>query len=431
MVKYFVSLFCCIAVVTRAQDLVFRSVNKLPAYINSSAEEVSPLVSPDGKSLYFVRVLSPENTGGRFSGADVWVSHYDSTRSTWSKPSNKSDVFNDKANNAVVGIGNHSDIIYQLNASATKKVRGIYFSTRNSNSWTQPELISIPFLTTEEYLGAYVSPDFDVMLLSMKDADSKGQEDLYVSLRNTNGEWSKPLNLGSVINTPGFEISPFLTPDKKRLYFASNGHPGMGDADIFYSNRLGDSWEAWSAPVNLGEKVNSKKFDAYFTIRDSIGYFCSNRAGQFSDLFEARVQEPVDSTQLRIKKIVAEAQGLLDDLNDEGGNSTAPSFDSLFVSFDENSVAMNKTSEGQLNKMISFIKKRDSNTLTLVAYSVYSNDFNADTQNDDLWYKRLEVIKNFFEKASVPNLNIKYELKKQDKKEWAGKKGLVEVRYQQ
>jgi len=149
MVKYFVSLFCCIAFVSRAQDLVFRSVNKLPAYINSSAEEVSPLVSPDGKSLYFVRVLSPENTGGRFSGADVWVSHYDSTRSTWSKPSNKGDVFNDKANNEVVGIGNHSDIIYQLNASATKKVRGIYSSTRNFNSWTQPELIPIPFLTTE------------------------------------------------------------------------------------------------------------------------------------------------------------------------------------------------------------------------------------------------------------------------------------------
>jgi len=63
----------------------------------------------------------------------------------------------------VVGIGNHSDIIYQLNASATKKVRGIYFSTRNSNSWTQPELIPIPFLTTEEYLGAY---PFAVILVS-------------------------------------------------------------------------------------------------------------------------------------------------------------------------------------------------------------------------------------------------------------------------
>src|SRR6267143_3793901 len=196
MVKYFIFLFCCIAFATSAQDLAFSTVKKLPASINSSAEEVSPLVSPDGKSLYFVRVLSPENIGGQFSGADIWVSHYDSAKSSWGRPSNTHDVFNDKAHSAIVGINNRSDVVYQLNASATRKVHGIYSSTHIKNSWTPPELIPIPFLTTEEFLGVYVSPDFDVMLLSMKDPDSKGQEDLYVSLKNTNGEWSKPLNLG-------------------------------------------------------------------------------------------------------------------------------------------------------------------------------------------------------------------------------------------
>jgi hypothetical protein len=431
MVKYFIFPLCWMAVAASAQNLAFSTVKKLPAYINSSAEEASPLVSPDGKSLYFVRVLCPENVGGQFSGADVWVSHYDSVKSSWGKPTNVKDVFNDKANNEVVGIGNHSDVIYQLNASASKKVRGIYFSTHRNNSWTTPELIPIPFLTTEEFLGVYVSPDLDVIVLSMKDTNSKGQEDLYVSLKNTTGEWSKPLNLGTVINTPGFEISPFLTSDKKRLYFASNGHPGLGDADIFYSDRLGDSWETWSVPVNLGNKVNSKKFDAYFTIRDSLAYFCSNRDGRFSDLFGARLQDAVDSTQQRIKKIVAEAQILLDDLNDEGGNSITPTLpDSLFVRFDDHSIEMNKMSVGQLNKVINLIKKRASNTLTLVAYSMYTNDFSADSQSDDLWYKRLEVIKNFFENASVPNLNIKYELKKVDRKERADRNGLVEVRYQ-
>src|SRR5258706_5434439 len=430
MVKYFVLLICWIAFDASAQDLAFSTVKKLPSYINSNAEEVSPLVSPDGKSLYFVRVLCPENIGGRFSGADVWVSHYDSIHSNWGKPSNTNEVFNDKAHNEVVGIGSHSDVIYQLNASASKKVRGIYFSTHNNKSWTPPQLIPIPFLTTEEFLGIYVSPDLAVMVLSMKEPDGKGQEDLYVSLKDTKGGWSKPHPLGPVINTPGFEISPFLTSDKKRLYFASNGHPGLGDADIFYSNRLDDSWETWSVPVNLGDKVNSKKFDAYFMIRDSLAYFCSNRDGQFSDLYGARIQDPVDSTQLRIKKIVAEAQTLLDDLNDEGGNSTAAVPDSLYVRFDENSIEMNKTSVGQLNGMINTIKNRASNNLTLIAYSTYSNDFNADSQSDDLWYKRLEVIKNFFEQASVPNLNINFELKKQDKKERADTNGLIEVRCQ-
>ena len=268
--------------------------------------------------------------------------------------------------------------------------------------------------------------------MSMKDADSKGQEDLYVSLKNGNGEWSKPVNLGSAINTAGFEISPFLTTDKKRLYFASNGHPGLGDADIFYSDRLGNSWETWSVPVNLGDKINSKKFDAYFSIRDSVAYFCSNRDGQFSDLYKASKQEVVDSTQLRVKKIVAEAQTILADLGDDGNDSnvTVTTLDSLFVHFDLNSAEMNRASVGQLNKMIDLMKKRQSNTLTLVAYSTYSNDFNADSQNDDLWYKRLEVIKTFLQKASVPNLNINYELKKQDRKERTDRDGLVQVRCQ-
>src|SRR6185503_14219383 len=97
-----------------------------------------------------------------------------------------------------------------------------------------------------EFLGMYISPDCDVILLSMKKDDSKGQEDLYVSLKDAAGQWSIPRNLGPVINTRGFEMSPFLSPDKKRLYFASNGHRGLGDADIFYSNRLDDSWERWS-----------------------------------------------------------------------------------------------------------------------------------------------------------------------------------------
>src|SRR3979490_1026708 len=147
MVKYFISFFCWIAFAASGQDLVFSSVSKLPAGINSNAEEASPLVSPDGKSLYFVRVLCPENVGGKFSGADVWVSHYEPTKSSWGKPTNTNEVFNDKGHNEVVGIGSHGDVIYQLNTSASKKVRGIYFSTRSNNSWKPPELIPLPFLT--------------------------------------------------------------------------------------------------------------------------------------------------------------------------------------------------------------------------------------------------------------------------------------------
>jgi hypothetical protein len=96
--------------------------------------------------------------------------------------------------------------------------------------------------------------------------------------------------MGTTINSRGYEISPYLSADKKRLYFASNGHGGEGDADIFYSERLYNSWETWSVPVNLGNSINSKKFDAYFSIYgDTIAYFASNRDGRYADLYEAKV----------------------------------------------------------------------------------------------------------------------------------------------
>jgi hypothetical protein len=96
--------------------------------------------------------------------------------------------------------------------------------------------------------------------------------------------------MGATLNTGGFEISPFLSADKKKLYFASNGRKGEGDADIYSSDRLYNSWETWSVPVNLGKVVNSPKFDAYFSIYgDSVAYFASNRASEFADLYQVKV----------------------------------------------------------------------------------------------------------------------------------------------
>ena len=128
------------------------------------------------------------------------------------------------------------------------------------------------------------------MIFSMKAEDTRGEEDLYFSVKSSTGQWSVPKNMGATLNTRGYEISPYLSDDKKRLYFASNGHEGEGDADIFYSERLYNSWETWSLPVNLGKAVNSNKFDAYFSIYgDSVAYFASNRDGRYADIYQIEV----------------------------------------------------------------------------------------------------------------------------------------------
>jgi hypothetical protein len=283
--RFFLSGFFLVSVIAvRSQQLEFTQPVKLPSTINSAAEEAMPLLSPDGRKLYFGRALFTENEGGEYAGQDIWMSEYVS--GSWKKASNVKSI-NNRNNNSVVGMSKDGKIFYFVNASPFQKMNGIYATGEIERARAiRPELISIPGIDNQDFIGFYVSPDLDVIFLSMKAPDS-GSEDLYYSVKEKGGLWIKPRNLGATINTPGFEISPFLSPDKKRLYFSSNGHPGSGDADIFYSERLYDSWETWTVPVNLGSSVNSDKFDAYFSIYgDTLAFFASNREGTYADLYQ-------------------------------------------------------------------------------------------------------------------------------------------------
>lgn len=272
-----------------AQLLEFHSVKKLSSTVNTTGEECLPLLSPDGRQLFFSRALFAGNTGGKFSGLDVWFS--EASGDTWKNPSNDLPAgINTEGHNVLVGMSVDGNKKYFVSSALNQKVHGIYSVSRINNYSTRPEFVMVPGIENENFLGVYVSPDFDVMLFSMKGPDSRGEEDLYFSVKSAGGQWSKPKNMGSTINTKGYEISPFLSQDKRRLYFSSNGHAGEGSADIFYSERLYNSWETWSVPVNAGKNINSKKFDAYFSIYgDSIAFFSSNRDSKFADIFEAKV----------------------------------------------------------------------------------------------------------------------------------------------
>ncbi|HEY0656341.1 MAG TPA: hypothetical protein VGD65_24580 [Chryseosolibacter sp.] len=272
-----------------AQQFEFGDPKKLPGAINSAAEEAMPLLSRDGKKLFFTRALSEQNEGGVYGGQDIWVS--DAVNGQWAKASNKLSI-NTKDNNTVVGVDRDGQTLFFTDGAHGRRMNGIYMTRLQGSKFTKPELIPIPGIDNLDFIGFYVSPDRDVIFISMKASDSRGEEDLYYSTKALDGAWSVPKNLGATINTSGFEIAPFLSPDKKRLYFSSNGHSGMGDADIFYSDRVYESWETWSVPVNLGPNVNSKNFDSYFSIYgDSLAFFSSNREGKYADLYQVSVGE--------------------------------------------------------------------------------------------------------------------------------------------
>src|SRR5690606_16596292 len=120
----------------------------------------------------------------------------------------------------------------------------------------------------------------------------RGGFDIYVSERDANGQWGRPSNLGPTINTRGDEMTPFIHADGKTLYFSSNGHATLGDADIFKSTLEGGKW---TRPENLGYPVNTSAYEAFFVLSPTgdIGYFTSRRKdGQSdSDIYQANIRQ--------------------------------------------------------------------------------------------------------------------------------------------
>jgi WD40-like Beta Propeller Repeat len=330
------------ASISTAQEVRYTQPERLPSSINSSYEEISPLMTSNGKTLYFVRMFDPQNKGGKTAGMDVWISLKDHA-GNWLNANNKT-KWNNKLNNAVVGIRDDGKTVYLLNSYTNKS--GIGFSRNINGEWTTPEVILMPGIEKLNFVGFYMNPTFNILLMSMVKEDSFGKEDLYVSLRDSLDQWSEPLNLGSTINTDGFETAPFLSADGTKLYFTSNGHKGFGDADIFVSERLYGKWTVWSRPKNLGNQINSEKFDSYFSIYDSICFFSSNRSSRYSDIYMSRIEKN-NKIQLKdsVNRIIDETRRLLDELKNLPVSVE-------HISFAPNTFLLTNALKGQIKKWI-------------------------------------------------------------------------------
>ena len=275
-----------------AQNYTFNQAIKLGESINSTAEESMPIISPDGNKLFFVRTLHEKNTGGKYSGQDIWIS-LKNEFDEWMPAINELTQLNNDRNNAVIGINSDESAILLTNAynPINTTVLGVSRSIKIGEYWSKPNDINIKGIDSRNsFIGFFMNKEENVLLISMDYKNTHGAEDLYICLKGEDDNWSLPDNLGSTINTSGFEISPFISDNGKLLFFSSNGHKGYGDADIFMSRRLYDSWGIWSEPINLGDNINSEAFDAYFHLYDNKeAYFASNRAGGLSDIFISNV----------------------------------------------------------------------------------------------------------------------------------------------
>jgi len=243
---------------------------RLSSTINSEYQEVRPLISADGTRLYFSRRNHPDNTGGAKDFQDIWYSDFQ--QGSWTTPVRLPEPLNNKKTNTLCSIT--SDGHYALLLDSYKRVKTPLAQAYDSPAgWGAPgELVIRDFVNTSSYYDFYFYQQSEIILSAIDNGTGYGEQDLHISFKQEDGSYSKPKNLGPVINSKKADFAPFLAADGKTLYFASFGHQGLGGSDFYVCYRLDDSWQRWTTPKNLGPGINSPNDENYLSIPSDFSY---------------------------------------------------------------------------------------------------------------------------------------------------------------
>lgn len=261
--------------------------------VNSSTEELCPVITPNGKGLFFTRQNHPNNIPP-IEMQDVWFSAIQED-GTFGEAVNIGEPINNKENSSLVSItpdGQQAVILNVYHADGTME-KGVSTTNWQGENWGFPKKMIIDSFINDNQYGEYcLSNSGQYLLMTVERNDSEGGKDIYVSFLQENGHYSVPKSIGELINTAENETSPFLSSDERTLYFSTKGHSGYGGNDMFVTRRLDDTWTKWTEPINLGPQINTPNFDAYFSIpaKGDYAYFASyNNSFGASDIFRVKL----------------------------------------------------------------------------------------------------------------------------------------------
>lgn len=285
--RFFVLLSLIIPLLTYAQD--DQIIENLGFNINSQYHELAPVISADGKTLYFIRMGHPQNTMyKKFEKAqDIWYSNLDNS-GKWRMARHETGLLNTRYSNSVCWVSPDGNRILVVGTYTKKDFNGEGFSMckKTADGWSKPERLEIEgfdeMMKGQSY-GATMANDAKTLLLYFSEKEDSPDNDIYVSFLKGNNKWSRPKKIGFKINSSKYnEITPFIASDGVTLYFASNRKGGLGDMDIWKSTRLDDSWLNWSEPENLGAPINTKGWDAFFSLdaNGEYAYMVTTRASK-------------------------------------------------------------------------------------------------------------------------------------------------------
>jgi outer membrane protein OmpA-like peptidoglycan-associated protein/ribosomal protein L24E len=284
------NLRSCRAATDSLQFLGIKEVTNLGAAVNTSADEYFPYLTNDGNTLFF--------TSRKDEKADENLFTATRPRGEWRSAEQVSE-FNTGENEGMVTMVRDGRRIF-FTACKREDVLGpcdIWEAVIDGNQFTDTRPLKGSANSEGWESQASISCDGITLYFASSRPGGLGGTDIWKSIKNKDGVWGAPKNLGPNINTTGDEEAPFITNDGKVLYFSSTGHLGLGEQDLFVS-RL-DVHGVWGYARNLGKPVNSafRELGIYLTPDGKTGYFASNRNGGHGgmDIYQFELPEQLSS----------------------------------------------------------------------------------------------------------------------------------------
>jgi outer membrane protein OmpA-like peptidoglycan-associated protein len=250
--------------------------------IDTPKDEYLAIITPDNTEALYIRRV-PINQADRVWDsqlqAEVFTMSLMQPNGEFDKGTFMDDPFNKNPNEGAATLTiDNKHLFYTITKDGMDGPNtDIYTADLNDGSWTPirslGEKVNDPVYWDSQ---PTISGDGNILYFASNRPGGQGGIDIWMTKKGPDGEWGVPTNLGPTVNTPYDEKSPFIHTDSQTLYFSSNGHPGVGGYDIFFSRA--DATGKWKEPVNLGIPINTAGDDVGFFVSTdgATGFFNSN-----------------------------------------------------------------------------------------------------------------------------------------------------------
>ena len=247
----------------------------LPQQVNAAALQYFPVLTVDQQNLIFTRRLTP----GPQDDEDLVISQRDA-QGNWQAPVSISSNINTEGNEgtSTISADGRTIIFTSCRGRGGYGSCDLYISYKAGKEWSEPKNLGPVINSAAWESQPSLSADGRTLYFVSNRPGGVGQNDIYVSHQEQEGNWQVPENLGKAINTPFDEVSPFIHANSQTLYFGSNGHKGMGGYDLFVTEQ---QEEGWQEPRNLGYPINTHEdqVSLFVTADGEEGYYAYEEKG--------------------------------------------------------------------------------------------------------------------------------------------------------